>query len=406
MKILHTADWHIGKILHKHPLQDEMAAFFDWLIQTIVDEKVDLLLVSGDIFDMANPSIRDKETYYDIIMRLYKIGCKVIITGGNHDSVGELNAPKEILSAINITVLGGAMTNPEDEVIEIFNDKKEIELIVAATPFLRDRDIRSKQEGEIYESRAEAIREGIKNHYERLADICSQNYPKTPAIAMGHLYAAGAKSSESERDIHVGNQAAIESKIFSKVFDYVALGHIHSPQIVDTQNRIRYSGSPIALSFSEKMDEKGVILLELNNQVITSIKKINTPKNRELIKISGTYEEVKTALDNYKPDYLFPSFVEMEVNEEEFSAILLSKVEELANYYLDNKYFRILKHRTNFTNVVQDTSDLFEQGVSIEDLKPIDIFHRKLDTEDIEEETRELLSSAFVELLEEIQNAN
>ena len=406
MKILHTADWHIGKILHKHSLKDEMEAFFDWLIETIISENVDLLLVSGDIFDLSNPSIKDKETYYKIIMRLYETGCRVIITGGNHDSVGELNAPKEILSAINITVIGGAMANPEDEIIEIYNDQKEIELIIAATPFLRDRDIRSKQEGEVYESRAEAIREGIKKHYETLADICSQNYPKTPAIAMGHLYAQGAKSSESERDIHVGNQAAVESQVFSKVFDYVALGHIHSPQIVDAQQRIQYSGSPIALSFSEKMDEKGVLLLELENQVITTIKKLHTPKNRELIKFSGNYEEVKTALENYKPDYKFPSFVEMEVNENEFSAIMLSKVEELANFYLENKHFRILKHRTNFSNVVQDTSDLFEQGVSIEDLKPIDIFHRKLDTEDIEEETRQLLSSAFIELLEEIQNAN
>ena len=174
MKILHTADWHIGKILHKQSLAEDLNHFFDWMIQTIEEEDIDLLLVSGDIFDLANPNIRDKEVYYDIMMRLYKSGCQVIITGGNHDSVGELNAPKQILSAINISVIGGAMQELEDELIPVKNASGEIELVVAAVPFLRDRDIRSRQEGQTYESRTEAIREGIKDHYQKLAVLCTE----------------------------------------------------------------------------------------------------------------------------------------------------------------------------------------------------------------------------------------
>ena len=132
--------------------------------------------------------------------------------------------------------------------------------MIAAVPFLRDKDLRSKEIDSQFKNRAEAVREGIKNHYARLAEICEQKYPDLPTIAMGHLYAKGVLPSDSERDIHVGNAAAVNSSIFSSTFNYVALGHIHRPQIINKNNFIRYSGSPIALSFSEKSDDKSCLL--------------------------------------------------------------------------------------------------------------------------------------------------
>lgn len=400
MKILHTADWHIGKVLQKQSLEQEMLDFFDWLLGVIADEEIDLLLVSGDIFDMANPSIRDKEIYYDIILRLYHSGCKVIITGGNHDSVGELNAPKEILSAININVVGGATDDPTDEIIEIKDAQGKLELVVAAVPFLRDRDLRKHQDRDLYKTRVEALRAGIKTHYQQLGEIINTKYSGVPVISMGHLYASGVSVSESERDIHVGNQAAIDSSIFPDCMDYVALGHIHRPQMVDLNPRIQYSGSPIALSFSEKEDDKIVLLIETFEDKISEVRSLAIPTARELIKISGTYEEVAVLLSKQKSKYKLPSFVELEVIEEEFSVIILSKVEELIADYNNQDDFKILKHKTTFLNKKADTDELFKVGTSIEELSPTDVFQKRLETEDLDDKTNRLLNEAFTELLE------
>lgn len=403
MKILHTADWHIGKVLHKEPLEPELRRFMDWLIGTIEDEDVDLLLVSGDIFDAANPTIRDKEFYYECILRLYNTGCKVIITGGNHDSVGELNAPKEILSTINISVIGGLPSDMNDELIPVYDSQMQLQVLVAATPFLRDRDLRNKStEENKYANRAEALREGIKNHYQKLGELCEDRNFNVPIIAMGHLYAQGASASDSERDIHIGNQAAVASTIFPPVFNYVALGHIHRPQMVDLNPSIRYSGSPIPLSFSEKEDEKIVVMLEIVENKIVNINELSIPKNRELIKFSGSYDEVVVALEKYKPEFDFPSFVEIEVIEEEFSAIVLSQVEELSQQNDMNEKFKILKNKTIFKNQLMDTRSLFTEGVSIEELKPIEVFNKRLESEEMTDETKELLQGAFLELLDSL----
>ena len=399
MKILHTADWHIGKVLHKQGLRAELELFFDWLIELLKVEKIDLLLVSGDIFDLANPAVKDRELYYQFLSRLIHLKIKVIITGGNHDAVGLLNAPKNILDSLNITVVGGAKENLEEELIEIKNEQGDIELIVAAVPFLRDKDLRSKETDILYKNRTEAIREGIKKHYAELAAICEKKYSTLPVIAMGHLYTKGALTSESERDIHVGNAAAVESNIFSKTFDYVALGHIHRPQVIGKNNNIRYSGSPIALSFSERSDNKSLVLLELKSGQLAEPKVIPIPKFRSLKKISGDLASIHAKLAAFQPDFVLSSFVEIEVIEEKYSALTLASVDELVAQHSEG--FTILKARTTFTEDARDTAALFEEGAHIEDLKPIDVFTKLMNQQEIATEQQTQLKEAFIELLEE-----
>ncbi len=398
MKILHTADWHIGKVLHKQGLRAELELFFDWLIELLKVEDIDLLLVSGDIFDLANPAVKDRELYYKFLSRLIHLKIKVIITGGNHDAVGLLNAPKNILDSLNITVVGGAKENIEEELIEIKNEQGEIELIVAAVPFLRDKDLRSKETDILYKNRTEAIREGIKKHYAELAVMCEKKYSTLPAIAMGHLYTKGALTSESERDIHVGNAAAVESNIFSKTFDYVALGHIHRPQVIGKNNNIRYSGSPIALSFSERSDNKSLVLLELKSGQLAEPKVIPIPKFRSLKKISGDLVSIREKLAAFQPDFVLSSFVEIEVIEEKYSALTLASVDEIVAKHSEE--FTILKARTTFTEDTRDTAALFEEGAHIEDLKPIDVFTKLMYQQEIATEQQTQLKEAFIELLE------
>jgi exonuclease SbcD len=400
MKILHTADWHIGKTLHKQSLQDQFLLFFDWLIDIIKTESIDVLLVSGDIFDLANPSADDRQLYYRFLTRLIGTDTKIILTGGNHDSVGLLNAPKDILNELNITVIGGATENIEHELIAIKDDHGTPQLVVAAVPFLRDKDLRNKQTDEIYKNRTEAIREGIRAHYRQLADICANRYPQTPIIAMGHLYAVGAERSESERDIHVGNTAAVDSSYFPPIFDYVALGHIHRPQIIGGNEFIRYSGSPVALSFSEKTDNKSVVMLELENGIIKPPTVIPTPKHRELKKITGDLERVKNKLSSYQVEFKLPSFIELEIKEAEYSSMVISEVEDLKHAYRDHDKFRILLSKTKFESGAKNTADLFEAGEKISDLSPPEVFAKRLESENLNKETAADLIEAFRELYE------
>lgn len=406
MKILHTADWHIGKVLHKHSLVPEMEMFLDWLIQLIENEDIDLLLVSGDIFDITNPAVKDRGVYYRFLSRLIGTNTQVIITGGNHDSVGLIDAPQEILRHININAIGGAKPELKDELVEVVDRNGDLQMVVAAVPFLRDRDLRNLHTDIDFESRAEALKAGILKHYEMLSELSENLYPDIPAIAMGHLYAKGVSTSESERDIHIGNAGAVESSIFPDHFQYIALGHIHRPQIIGKNPMIRYSGSPIALSFSEKEDQKCVLLTELINGKLKEPEVVQVPKMRQLKKIMGNYDEVKEKLENYAPDFELKSFVEIEITEDDFSEIILANVAQLITDFSDNENFTILKSKTNFKNGAKDTSDLFERGESIEDLKPIDVFEKLLEGEKIPEDKNQIIKETFIELLESIQQSD
>ncbi len=402
MKILQTADWHIGKVLHKQSLQDEMNLFLDWLLTLLKTEEIDLLLVSGDIFDVANPAVKDRKVYYNFLSKLIGSKTQVIITGGNHDSIALLDAPQEILEHINISVIGGAREDVEKEIIEVKGQDGKVELVVAAVPFLRDKDLRSSVDNSEGKDRSDVLKEGITNHYAEVGKVCSEKYIGIPAIAMGHLYAKGVSTSDSERDIHIGNAAAIESNIFPPVFGYVALGHIHRPQMIGGSEMIRYSGSPIALSFSEKTDNKCVLIVGLEDGKFSIPRVVDVPKKRALSKFSGTFDEVRSKLENYNPEYDLISFVEIEVMENDFSSTTLANVEDLVTEYASYERFHILKSRTQFKNGANDTSDLFDQGVNIEDLQPSEVFEKRLMTEQIDDEKRSFLEIAFQEILEEV----
>ena len=405
MKILHTADWHIGKTLHKYPLQDQLILYFDWLYALIEKEGIDVLLVSGDVFDLANPSTADRALYYRFLRRLSALNLQVIITGGNHDSVGLLNAPKEVLEALNVTVIGGATEDLKDELVAVTDNNSQPALVVAAVPFLRDKDLRHRETDEQFENRTEAIREGIKQHYAALAELAQANYPNLPALAMGHLYTIGADPSESERDIHIGNTAAVDASAFPAHFQYVALGHIHRPQVIGKNEFIRYSGSPIPLSFSEKNDQKTVLIVSLEDGQNTKPQVVPVPKFRELKKFTGSLEEVRQKLNDYQPDFELPSFVEIEVNEPTFSSVIIGQVEGLKNEIGTDVNFRILKTRTHFTSGVKDTAELFHESESIEDLSPKDVFVKKLEAEEVDEEKTSILMEAFQELMEKAEQA-
>lgn len=296
MKILHTADWHLGHRLHEQSQAEEQDAFLAWLLKCIDANEIDILLVSGDIFDTGVPSTQAQKMYYDFLIELKSTACKhVVITGGNHDAPGTLNAPQALLNALSIHVVGKA---PEDIAQEIFHFELKNEAVtIAAVPYLRDQDIRRAVAGETFDELGERYKAALVNHYQEVADYCEKQSKPGPLIAMGHLFAVGGQTSDSENIIYVGNLGDIGAEDFPKSFDYVALGHLHRPQIIGGNPKIRYAGSPNVLSFSEIGYDKKVIILTVENNAIKAIDDILIPIFRKVLRISGTVEECIDAMN-------------------------------------------------------------------------------------------------------------
>jgi exonuclease SbcD len=399
MKILHTADWHLGKSLHKYSLEPDNQLFLNWLIELIKERKTDLLLVSGDIFDTANPKNSALAMYYNFLKELIPLKCRVIITGGNHDSPSLLNAPRDILNLLNISVVGTATENIEDELIIVKDDSNKTILQVAAVPYLRDADIRKSVAGNSYGNQLKQISEGIKTHYEVLSEIL---IPNIPSIAMGHLYVQGASTSDSEREVHtIGGVAAFTSDNFPEAFDYIALGHIHKPQRIADSDFIRYSGSPISLSFSERKDQKYVIELTLENAKLSVPELIDIPKFRELKRLKGTVDEVWKVLEAYQSSFQLPTLMEVLVEEEAYDPNHTLRF-NLMNQEFENHDFAIVISKLTYQNKVTGTAQLFAIGENVASLSPKEIFLKRIEGDEIEAKTRRELVEAFDELLREI----
>ena len=301
MKILHTSDWHLGQRFLFNDREDEHQRALDWLANTIREQEVDALVVAGDIFDINNPPNYARTMYYHFLTSLLGSCCRhIVITAGNHDSPSMLNAPKELLRMLNIHVVGSVTENLEDEIIELKDKAGKPELVIAAVPFLRDRDLRFSQAGEGSFTRLQKVREGMAEHYRQIGDLVKPfRKKKIPLIATGHLYAFGAKASDKQDNIYAGDVENIKADQFPAVFDYVALGHIHRPQLIDEQGYIRYSGSLIPLSFSETKDDKSVYILHFQRDQLMEVETVAVPLFRRLKSIQGNLQDVKESLRRF-----------------------------------------------------------------------------------------------------------
>jgi DNA repair protein SbcD/Mre11 len=404
MKIVQTADWHIGKILHNQDLHDDIHLFFDWLLDYIKTENVDILMVSGDIFDLANPANRDIKSYYQMLYKLSLTNTKIIITGGNHDSVSHLDAPSHLLDVLNIVVIGGGRDDRNEMVLPCVNESGQVACVILAVPFLRDKDLRPTIKASEMNTKSEVISEAIKKYYDELVELAVSNYgTEIPIIAMGHLFMQGAITSDSERDIHVGNLEGLQSNIIHPDIDYMALGHIHKPQTIGDKAHIRYCGSPIFLDFSEREYEKRIIVIEIENQNIKNIKPVTIPKSRELRKIVGTLSEVEMAISSYQNQFPLPSFLEIEVIEEKKDILKIQALDDLISKTAGLDY-KILKHRITFLENRTSISILQDESKTIQELSPLEVFKLKLSENTDNESINADLMEIFTHLLEEIND--
>lgn len=397
MNILHTADWHIGKRLYKKELTEDFDRFIHWLIPVIAEHQIDVVLISGDVFDQANPSNEARKQYYHALLKLSEYDVQVIITGGNHDSPNMLNASRDLLRHMDIHVVGELPGELEEAIIPLKDRKGEVKAVVAAIPFLRDADLRSQSSAYESADRLEEVRKGIQGVFRTAGDLCKASYPNVPALAMGHLFAAGVSVSDSERDIQIGNQAAVDSGVFGDQFDYVALGHIHKPQRVKADTPILYSGSPIPLSFSERKDEKRVLIY---NTEVREVLSIAVPTFRLLKRITGTLDEIQTQFNALTNKGEIEMLVEIEMIEQKYDPARIVDLDRWVQE-CDQEGVEIVAHRARFIDQMSDMGELFENR-NLEDLKPMEVFEEMLNKQENDPDDEELLRSAFSEILDEV----
>jgi len=234
LRILHTADWHLGQTLLGQPRQEEQQRALDWIVETIEANQVEALIVAGDIFDVASPAEDARKMYNDCLAKLAKSCVKwVVIIAGNHDSPRMISNIKELANAFDISIVA-TPSAPEDckkDLIELRELKtNDLRGVIAAVPFLQDRYVRTSSRDQTQEDKELALTAGIHAHFDRLAEACS-NYPNdVPVLATGHLYASGAVAREGQDNIYVGNIKNLNARQLHARFDNVALGHFHRPQ--------------------------------------------------------------------------------------------------------------------------------------------------------------------------------
>jgi len=372
MRILHTADWHLGARLVERDRLPEHAAFLDWLIPTLRTEQIDALLVSGDIFDAANPPQDAVALYFDFLKRLADLKTvKAVITGGNHDSASHLNAPRELLRRFEVHVFGHA----GDNVVDLGG------AVVAAVPFLRERDLREAAAGETMAAVHEQVRAAIRAHYTAQLAACRAIANGRPIIAMGHLTVLGATTSDSERDIHIGNLGAVGADLFDG-FDYTALGHLHRPQKVAGIDTIRYSGSPIALSFSEASDAKSVVVIDTQGM---KIELLPIPTTRTLVRVTANRATLAADLAAIPADAWAEVTVKLDAPEPDLDR----QVRDAAQ-----GRFEVLKVLADLP--LTETRAWQSTGPTLSELQPRDVFRELLKEKQIEGEE---LGAVFDELL-------
>lgn len=294
LKIIHTADWHLGQTFFGYDRETEHDAFLNWLADTLKKQQTDVLLIAGDIFDVANPSAMAQHRFFRFLKEA-KAGCphlQIVIIAGNHDSAARLEAPSPLLEELNTTIVGFVKRTTTGEIdydsllCPLYNKESEQEALCLCVPYLRQGDYPPAEEEE-----ENSFMAGVTRLYQQLTDYAkTQQLPENALIAMGHLYAGSAELSENDRSerIIIGGLESIPPEAFDESLAYTALGHIHKAQRIGGRDNVRYSGSPLPMSFSETKYNHQVVSLLIEKGKVLDLTPIPIPTSIELLRIPNT----------------------------------------------------------------------------------------------------------------------
>lgn len=395
MKILHTSDWHLGQNFMGKSRFEEHQAFLSWLLSVLKEQKIDLLLVSGDIFDTGTPPNYALELYYNFLKELSHIQNlkTTIITAGNHDSIATLKAPKQLLELLNVHVITSG--DDSEDVVIAYNDADELQAIICAVPYLRDSVIRDALESQTISEKERQANDGIKAYYAKVYKEAQnlQESRDVPIIAMGHLTTLGSRTSESERDIYIGGTLDIGGDYLASMFDYVALGHLHINQVVGNEH-VRYSGSPLPLSFSESKNRQKVNLVTFNKREL-SVEELEVPRSRSLKVLKGNLESIEEELKSIDDK---STWIEIHL-EDDNPMYANMQIRELA----EKLELSILALKVQKSEKQLQAKEL--KAISLDELSPSEVFAKRLEYEALDDEKLEdELLRSFEQVVSKVEN--
>jgi exonuclease SbcD len=281
MRFLHTSDWHLGRSFHREGLLDAQSAFIDHLVETVRAERVDAVLVSGDVYDRALPPVDAVELANDALKRLVSCGVRVVISSGNHDSAQRLGFASDLIDAAGVHL----RTDPARIATPVWfdDDPGQDKVAVYAIPYLEPDLVRDRLHvaDRSHQAVLDAAMQQVRAHQAATGGH--------RAVVMAHAFVTGATASQSERDISVGGVSSVGIDTFDGV-DYAALGHLHGRHTLT--EAVRYSGSPLAYSFSEARHRKGSWLVDVGAGGVTDVAFVDAPVPRRLDLLRGRLDDL------------------------------------------------------------------------------------------------------------------
>jgi len=394
MRLLHTSDWHLGQHFMGKSRQAEHQALIGWLLEQVDEHQVDAVLIAGDIFDTGTPPSYARELYSQLVVGLHEAGVALLLLGGNHDSPATLGESRALLARLGTTVIAATHDDPVTQVIVLPQRNGEPGCLVCAIPFVRPRDVLHSQAGQSAEDKQFSLQQAIQQHYaavDAAARAKMATLPgKLPIVATGHLTTVGASSSESVREIYVGALEAFPTSAFPPA-DYIALGHIHRPQQVGGKEHIRYSGSPLPLSFDEAKQTKEVLLVDLDNDGLRAITPLPVPRFQGLVAVSGNLETLAGAIGAAAAEgsYEQPAWLEVIVAEDDYLVDLPARIKVLTDGW-PVEVLRIRRQRGNAAARLDAAA-----SETLDELSPHDVFARRLQQEELSDEMQTALNDRY-----------
>jgi len=292
MRILHTSDWHLGRSFHREGMLGHQAAYVDHLLSVVEQERVDVVLVSGDVYDRALPQVDAVRLASEALARLAASRAQVVLTSGNHDSAHRLGFGSELIDAAGVFIRTDLAGVGRPVVLE----DEHGPVAVYGLPYLDPDTVK------------EAWQLPTRSHQAALTEAMARvraDHERRGgrAVVMAHAFVTGAEPTDSERDISVGGVSMVPASLFSSM-SYAALGHLHGRQTIT--ETVRYSGSPLAYSFSEAQQVKGSWLVDLDASGVASVEFVEAPVPRRLSRLRGELEVLLTdpALARHEDDWV------------------------------------------------------------------------------------------------------
>ncbi|SFP38334.1 Exodeoxyribonuclease I subunit D [Geopseudomonas sagittaria] len=401
MRLIHTSDWHLGQTLHGQDRDFEHAAFLTWLLEQLVAQQADALLIAGDVFDTVNPPLKAQERLYDFIVEAHRRlpRLDIVMIAGNHDSGGRIELPAPLMRRLNAHALGRVSWLDDGSLdstrllLPLHRADGSVGAWCLALPFLRPAEVTGGEVGDDYLAGIDKV------HRELIAAAEAQRAPGQALVAVSHAHMAGAAVSEdSERNIVIGNAEALPASLFPEQVAYIALGHLHKPQQVAGQGRIRYSGAPLPLSFAEVNYPHQVLLVELDGSALRTVESLPIPRAVDMLRVGprplAEVLEQLAALPASALERERQPWLEVRVQLEQPQPDLRQQIEAA----LDGKGCRLVRIASEYRGSQEEAPAL----IGLDQLSPQELFRRSWQAEYGNDADGQVLQD-FLQLLQEVE---